>query len=182
MIKNSVKGPVGYVNLTKAPSDMKLFVDNKEVKTDATGVLEIAPGKHTLKGTRTDFVEREISITVKEDDTIDTELFLDPLNAVGNQYLLDHPDEAALYSAKSSQEFDKTVKIMLENSPIVQELPIIDPNWRMDYGESVKHTDIDGAIAIYIYATSPEARQNALGWMRLQGYDPSDYEIIFEQP
>lgn len=182
VIKNSITGPTGEVALQLAPRDMRLFVDGKAVEANEEDILTLSPGKHTIKGQRTDFIENSITVEVKQNETQDALLLLDPLNAVGQQYLNDHPEESGLYSHKSSAEFDKSVETMTENSPIVSDLPIIDPNWRMDYGASVKHRETDGAIAVYIYAATPEARQNALGWMRLQGYDPSDYEIIFEQP
>lgn len=174
--------PEGYVNLIKAPKDMKLTVDGKEVTPNDNGILELSPGTHKISGTRTDFEERQISVHVKQGDTVDANLFLDPLNAVGRQYYDEHPEEVLLFNTKSSQAYDDSARAMLESSPIIQSLPMIDPNWRIDYGESVSFADKDGAIAIFVYAATPEARQNALGWIRLQGYDPSDMEIIFETP
>lgn len=182
VIKNSITGPTGEVSLQLAPRDMQLFVDGKEADANEENILALSPGKHTIKGQRTDFIENSITVDVKKGETHDALLLLDPLNAVGQQYLDEHPEESGLYSYKSSAAFDRSVEIMTENSPIVSDLPILDPNWRMDYGQSVGHKEKDGAIAVFIYAASPEARQNALGWMRQQGYDPSDYEIIFEQP
>lgn len=175
---NSLKGPTGTVKIQKAPSDMKLTIDGKEYKETE---IELPVGKHTIKGEREDFIERTASISITEGEIEEQLMLLDPLNAVGTRWLEDHPEEAILYSKESSSEYDKSAQAMTENSPITNDLPILAPSWRIDYGESVRHKNVSGAIAVYIYAATPADRQDALSWIRQQGYDPSDYEIIYMQ-
>jgi hypothetical protein len=182
VIKNSITGPVGYLALQKAPNSMTVYIDGQKQAIKDGEDIAVPVGTHKLKGTRTDFQEKEVTITIKEGKTLDYTLLLDPLNAVGTQYLIDHPDDAALYSAQSSHEVDKAVQSMVERFPMTQVLPMFDPQWRIDYGGSPNHPDDNSMAAIFVYAATPAGRQNALDWMRQQGYDPSDYQIIFEQP
>ncbi len=76
----------------------------------------------------------------------------------------------------SYQEKDAAVRA---KSSIVDKLPALGLYFRIDYGKSLVSPDSNDSVALLIKAPDPQARQEALTWIRSQGYDPSDLEIIF---
>lgn len=65
--------------------------------------------------------------------------------------------------------------------PITKNLPLdISPEYRIDYGTSIKYPNDPSKIALYISANSSLNKHAALQAIYLFGYDPSDYEIIFQ--
>ena len=81
--------------------------------------------------------------------------------------------------AASGKAFDQQVSTSQKSSPIISVLPAVDPEFRIDYGQSVLFPNQSGAIALYIKADTPDGRVQAVAWIRNNGFDPSDYEIIF---
>lgn len=168
----------GTVEMKRAPSNMTFTVDGK--KQDNLE-FRLSSGEHTLKGTAEGFSEQTKKITVKSGETLKTDMLLNPSDYRGENWLNDHPEEAGLYSAKSSEQFDKDSAIMTEDNPIVLRLPLYGPGWSISYGHSLKYADRDGAIGIYVWGSTPDLRQEALRWIRENGFDPSDMEIIIEK-
>jgi len=166
----------GTVKLTKVPSEMALTIDGK---TASGSTFTLSTGTHKIAGKFDGFTDKTIKINVKSGQTITSEFFLDVKDNVGYAWLINHPLEGALTSGKSSKEFDKNSEKALKDTPFIRELPQYGPNFRIDYGNSLKRPTDSSAVAIYIQASTPIGRQNALDLIRQLTYDPSDMEIIF---
>ena len=76
-------------------------------------------------------------------------------------------------SIKSSVEADKLV----EEIPVVKQLPYIEDSFRIDYGLS--NDENSDATALYITSDSEEAEKKALEWLRNNNVDTEKVEIIF---
>ena len=166
----------GTVILDKVPSDLTVTVDGKSA---GDGDLQLRAGTHKITGARDGFADKTITVTVKAGDSISKDLFLGANSPVGQSYLINHPFEGAKTSSGSSQEFDRNSELAVKNTPFIKELPQYGPDFRIDYGNSIKYPDTGGAIGIYIQASTPTGRQNALELIRQLNYDPADMEIIF---
>lgn len=82
--------------------------------------------------------------------------------------------EASLKFNKDSQEATKAY-------PIITDLPQdISPIFRIDYGVSKRYPNDPTKIALYISYDNVADKISALDYIYRMGYDPSDYEIIFE--
>jgi hypothetical protein len=79
----------------------------------------------------------------------------------------------------SGKIFGSASQEVSQKYPLVAMLPHLDLDFRIDYGKGVRSKDTVSSTAIYIRAFSPAARREAISWIRQQGYDPSDYEIVF---
>lgn len=65
--------------------------------------------------------------------------------------------------------------------PITNNLPLdISPEYKIEFGSSVKYPNDPSKIALYISSNSNKNTHAALQAIYLFGYDPSDYEIIFQ--
>jgi hypothetical protein len=75
------------------------------------------------------------------------------------------------------QEQKQAVEELFAVAPITKDLPYRDLLFSIDYGKSQTR---DNAIVIYI-TTETEANQFiALDWITKKGYNPADYEIVYE--
>lgn len=166
----------GSLKLTLVPSDMSLTIDGKPVTGSE---FKLKSGSHKVTGKRQGFADKTLTIDIKTSQTTTKDFFLGANSELGMNYLINHPLEGALTSAQSSKDFDRRSEAAMEKTPFIRELPQYGPDFRIDYGPSVKHTNNEGVVGIYIKALTPTARQNALDLIRQLGYDPSDMEIIF---
>jgi hypothetical protein len=102
-------------------------------------------------------------------------------DTAGDQYRLTHQQEFIDVEGVASAESETNSKNIATNNPIISQLPIdATPNYRVDYGVSKKYPNDPSKIALYISADSDFYRHVALSAIYLAGYDPSDYEIIFQ--
>ncbi len=168
------------ITVDSVPNDMTLTLDGKKITT--SGKIATTPGNHTLVGKRSGFDDKTTTFSVQKGENKSINIYLYPSSDVGNQWLQAHPDQAQKGDAFGSQEADQATQTIAQKYPILSQLPVIDPTFRIDYGSSQKHPDDPTAIALYIQASDADGRQNALDWMRVNNYDPSSYEIIFNAP
>lgn len=120
------------VKIAVSPSDATFTIDGKPAAT--TGEISLTKGKHTLKASRHDFADATKTI-----DTNDLGpgkkifLILEPTNAAGSKWLDDHPDEVLEREADSGQTFSKTQKNIIDEYPIVSQLPRDTLDYIVDY-------------------------------------------------
>ena len=75
-----------------------------------------------------------------------------------------------------------TVDLGLSNlPPITNVLPIdVSPQYKIEYGRSKKYPNDYSKGAIHIRSASTRDKNDAVEMIYDAGYDPSDYELIFE--
>ncbi|MGF7229087.1 MAG: PEGA domain-containing protein [Candidatus Saccharibacteria bacterium] len=163
---------------TIVPTDATATLDSKKILTGVE--VRASAGKHTLTVSRDGFASQTQTISVVNgQDTKTYSLYLSPSNGTGQAWLTANPGAAIQLEGRGSRAYDQLVTQNDANNPIVQQLPMIDPQYRIDYGVSAEHPLDEHAIGIYIQASNPQGRQLALGALRDKGFDPSDLEIIF---
>lgn len=164
-----------------APNDPTVTIDGQKVSNN--GKTAVKPGQHTVLAKRNGFADSTQQVTANTGETKTVRLLMDPNGDAGYQWMRDHPDAAVEWEGKVGQQFDKNSANTTNKNPLISYLPEIRPNWRIDYGKSVAHPDDPTAIAITItYGGYELDKQNALQWIKDQGFNPADYEIIFTTP
>ena len=170
------------VNIVVAPNDSEIKIDNIKVNV---GKNYLSAGEHKIIVERKHFLKVESSFSISESDTYVPPIALKPVDSEGlaieklNQKYYIEADN--LFSEKYIKETNKLEK----KYPILKKLPRdYSPNLRIDYGVSKKYPNDESKIALYISTKSGSNsaiyRQTALDIIYRMGYDPSDYEIIFQ--
>src|SRR6266550_1976809 len=158
------------------PDDISVTVDGKKVAS--TTKFKVVPGTHTINAKRQGFGEQNQSVVLKDKETKTIRLMLIVTGPEGKAWVAAHPDQAVQAESVSSQRFDDISKQVTDKNPIISHLPILRREWRIDYGQSQKHPDDPQAIQLIITYASEPSKQDALDWMRAQGFNPDSYEIV----
>ena len=141
----------------------------------------MSPGKHKLKITHSGFADYEKMFLVDANNENIVAVGLTPNSSEGKTYKSQNQDEFLQMEGFVSKQFNSEGKTIIEKYPILSNLPYTaDATYRIDYGVSKKYPDDKYAVAIYIGANTPQARQIALWQIIQMGYDPTDFEIIFQ--
>lgn len=163
------------------PDDINVTIDGAKVASN--GKVDIKPGNHSLNAQRSGFESQTQTVTVNQGETKTVRLLLTPNGQDGYDWARNHPNQFLEYESKASQTFVQTSQDLTQKYPLIAHLPEIHPNWRVDYGKSVAHPNDPNALAIIItYGGSDIDKQNAINWIKSQGFNPSDYETIYKVP
>lgn len=163
------------------PNDANVTINGNKVGANSKNA--VVPGKHTVSAKRNGFDDKTQEVEVKQGETKTVRLIMTPNGDEGYNWLRAHPDASMEYEGAVGQQFDQTSDKATAENPLIAYLPEVHPTWRVDYGKSVKNPNDPTALAIIItYGGSDIDKQNALDWIKSQGFKPEDYEIIYQTP
>lgn len=163
------------VEIVALPHDSKLTLDDASL---AEGSLYLKPGSHTFTAERQYFdkFSRKIETQNLKDNQI---IYLMPIptSAEALNWLKDHPSVQAEREAAGGAEDQQIQSVLGAKYPILKSLPYTDIRgpFTINYG-----TVPNGTIDLTVTDSSPNGRVNALKWIRDQGDDPTNYQIIFQ--
>lgn len=171
---------IGHRGKTKVvivalPHDSSLTLDGVKL---AEGSLYLKPGSHTLTAERQYFdkFSRKVDTqNLKAGQTI--YLMPLPVSKEALTWLKDHPGVQAEREAAGGAEDQEIQSTLGANYPIIKSLPYTDIRgpFTINYG-----TIPNGTYELTVTDSSPNGRLKALKWIRDQGDDPSNYQIIFQ--
>lgn len=168
---------VGEVKLLVrvVPGDTILSVNEAPVKA---GVMYLSPGKYTFKASKQGWKDDVQKVTLKSDGPHDIGLTPIPNSVEASKFLTANPDIQLEREKIGGENFNKNAQAFSEENPITQLLPYIKSSgpFRIDYGPSKTRK---GGVIIIISDSTANGRVNALKWIRQQGFDPTDYEIVY---
>ena len=165
------------------PTDATIMIDGEKFEN---GIYEnLAVGKRKVVISREGFDTSEFEIELKRDEK--TRLYA---HLGGNQEWYDNlTDQTTLYLLDSIYEFEgqQQLKVIRAKYPIMESLPIVYEKYFNNYTEYVYYR-IDGGeyekckteYCLKITDFTGGNRDRALDLMREKGYNPDDYEIIYE--
>ena len=161
------------VTITFAPSVAVARVDGRPVQL---GKNYLSPGDHTLVAKLENFYVKQQQFTVKAAQPDSVSLALQPANDAGRKLLETYPRYQQQIEAVGGLE--TSARVAVAETPLIGLLPISDlaGPYKIDYGQSKTRP---GGSVIIIGISSPHGRANALKWIRQQGTDPTDLEIIY---
>lgn len=163
------------VGVTVYPEDSTVYVDGKY---SPGNTAYVTPGQHTFVAQKTGFDDARITLVV-DTSTQSVTLLPTPVS-----------DEAIAWTkqngvqAKREElggvEANQRGLALRDRYPIIDDLPYtaIGGPFQIDYGFT--GTD-DSEVFILIHNSTPSGRQNALQWIRDQGYDPTLLDIRYDE-
>jgi len=169
----------GTVIFNVVPSEVLVSIDgggSKKIKQ--AGSIKLSPGNHTLNISQKNFSEKEVRVIVSKGKKQTVDAALSPLTSEANSKItgIDRIRGEGIAGARMSDD----VAAIDRNFPLTKVLPINRLLFTIYPGKSAVSPNDSTKVAIYISSNSARARQDALQTIRDKGYDPSDYEIIFE--
>lgn len=172
--KSSPKKGIVQINVVVAPEDSTFSVDGKNTRP---GKISLTAGKHKLSATHQYFESVNQDLDTKTIDTSKT-IFLSPLpkSDQAKQWLLDHPTAQQEREAAGGSKSTQAQNELTTNSPLIRVLPYEGYDFNIDYGASKLHPN---KLAIYITRLDDVGKTHALNWITAMGYNPADYEIIY---
>lgn len=127
-----LQSQMGKLVVTSIPDDSTVTLDGKPIKSNGTTYTQ--PGKHTIKATRNQFKDQTQNFSIVSGETKAFNFYMLSDGDAGHQWLKDHPDQAsAIEGYYGTQIFNKATALY-ENNVILQQLPVIDNTYRIDYG------------------------------------------------
>jgi len=165
------------LNLVLVPSAAHAKLDGKNWISD--GKAYVTPGHHTLTVSFNGFATQTTSFDIVKDKLKTVTVALGVSSDEGRDWLIAHPDEAKKLEQLTGSAFSNSTQQRVTKLPLIKELPYIERYFRIDYGKSKLHPDDDNAVAIYITTYGQPGVQQALDWIRSQGYNPNTLEIIY---
>jgi hypothetical protein len=168
----------GKVNFKVVPADAKLLVDSKTSTTSDS--LTLSPGSHTITFSRNGFSTKTITVNIASDQQSSQTVILLANGPIGLEYLNSHPAQQQTGEGISGAEANAIGKKITEDNPLIQLLPYQGADFSLNAGVSQKYPSDPDAVAIYITAANQTAQTHALDWIKVQGFNPSAYEIIYE--
>lgn len=162
------------VIISVAPSDSQVYVDGEESKT---GTVYMTPGEYVFTAVREDFKEDRQNFVVGEKPT-SVELLPTANTAAGQSYVRDNVEVQAEIASVYDKKASRQQKSLQVTNPLLSELPYTDIEGEFSIDYEGSETRKNGTVLVVSNSTS-EGRNNALKWIRQQGYDPTNFEIKF---
>jgi len=162
------------VTVNIAPLTAQLYIDNEE---GGGGVNYLKPGKYTFVAKKKGFADAEVVVDVGTNSQ-SVDLLLVPNSPEGRKYLDENPEERRAYENLTSEIAKKKGKEMRGNAPIISQLPhtdLVGP-FSIDYGPNLEEP---GQVTLIVSNSTPAGRLAALQWIKDQGQNPSEINIVY---
>lgn len=177
LLLKEITQPQSNTLINVAPSTAEVTVNGKTRLKSGTTYL--TPGKYTVKATLKDFTTVEKSFEVPSDGkAIKVSVLLNPANNTGVKYLADHPDLQHEREGLGGAQYGDNTSLQLETNPIISLLPWEGLGYVINYGQSTTKPDDPTHISLVITSDDDAAKTRALNWVRFNGYNPADYDIV----
>lgn len=168
---------LGTLRTVIVPGDAKTLLDGKQIAANKD--IRVAPGNHTISVSRFGFTGQAQTLEVKKGQVTTITIFLSANSEEGRQWQKTHPQQMAQAEGYYSRQFDQDSQNAVKQLPLLQYLPYIDVDYRIDYGQSVKNPNDASAVAITVKYWTEAGKTKALNWIRSKGTNPDKLEIIY---
>lgn len=160
------------------PPDSKISRDGGQASKKT---VYLSPGEHSFTASRQDFTSdtETLNATLKGPNTV--YLAPTPKSPAGQQWVTAHPDLEKKREYYAGINQDRVQKLLNQTYPIVKDLPVDTVNFTITYGPSKKYPTDPSKIALYVSAI-PANQPLAIHWIKYKGYNPNNYEIIYQSP
>ncbi len=170
------------LNTIIAPSFATLTINNKRYKPNQE--LSFEPGELNIKISADGFQDKEVSVTLTDNNTTNVAEYLIP-NDGDISWYENNPKESSLFATVTDAQASQTAEDYYKEYPISEILPysfadIVDDfpiNYRIDGG---KFNGCESDYCIKISDKSGYSYEYALNYIQENGYDSNKYQIIYE--
>lgn len=172
------------LDILVAPSFAKVEIRNK--KYVSTANIRLKPGEVTAYVTAQGFETEEVILNLTKNEEAQIYLSLNPTDENADFYV-NNPEEADLVQRINERLVNINANLYIKEHPIVNILPIniVEYNqqnnlwteYRIDYGE---FSNCKTNFCLKITDTTGGNYEKALDQIRNKGFNPDDYEIIYQ--
>ena len=174
-IKNTTE-----IELRIAPISATVLIDGKPYQN---GKFRIESGEHQLHIEKTGFNTKDYSFNT--DTTTKIFDYLTETNG-GFSWYLDHEEDAILLTSIGDYKSSLLANSYNSKNPIISALPIIYAHYDQNYNyteyriDGGTFTDCDSDFCLKITDTTGGNLENAKDKIREAGFNPDDYQILYE--
>ena len=168
------------IDILIAPRSASLTIGGNRFSTD--GIKKIVPGEYDVVVQKRGFETYEDKIIAIEGETIKLSVAL--IQADGSTSWYDnHPEDNMLFTAVSDRNAEIAMSEFRERHPITTILPISFANYYNNFSEYVEFRidfGMEGeSLVLIVNDTTGGNRERALDLIRNRGFDPEEYEIVY---
>ena len=172
------------VNITYAPGNAVISIDNKVVKDTkctkplCTKKVYVEQGNREISLEMVNFSKDTVNINT--DQVKEAYLIIQPTNPAGERYFeQDEYAQIQIQNASSAEQSNGSENIS-QRYNFLDKLNIYGSGYTIGYGASSYMQRDPYSVAIYIDATTPQSRQEAVKAVTTDlGVSPGDIEIIY---
>lgn len=163
------------VEIQAVPKNTTITIDGAQVKA---GIIYLAPGEYTIKGTAEGYAEDQEYVVVGDEEVL-VGILPEPVSEEAQKYISENTDVQADREALAGINANRNGSQIRTANPIIEKLPYIDPKslYAIDYGIT---NETPSHFFILIGNSSPEGRANALKWLQQQNVDISTTDIRYD--
>lgn len=175
---NSKNNKTG-VNIQVVPNGARISINNRGTKE---GFTKTVVGRVHIEVSLKGFESTSQDIDVSAGETRFAGFALVPNTPETADWYDKHTKDKIEAEGLSSKTFDDLSNNATKKQPFVKDLPYIGPadEYRIDYGPDPNGKSTEQVV--YITAGSQIGKDDALNWIRDQGYDPATMTIIYKNP
>lgn len=168
------RGKTAIVEIEVAPISSSLKANDQKINA---GTVKLKPGKYTITAERTGFAKQSETVELIEGENDYIGFILESNSPDTANWYSENPEDQQMIEKISSKKFDQTSEDSTKEFPILTQLPFIGPgfSYQIDYGP----VNSDNKLELAITITSEESKQDALDWIKNEGYNPDDYAISY---
>lgn len=142
------------------------------------GNHRIQPGNYEIIIEKQGFTTQTKRVAVKKDMTSYVGVVMQSNSPDTSNWYETHPEDMMLIERISSNEFNESTKNVTKDHPLLTSLPFTAPGFSF----SVTSSQIDekGEPIILIKYFTPQDRDDAVTWIRANGFNPDNMNIVYE--
>lgn len=169
-----------------APSFAKIIINNKTFTPNHD--IRLEPGEYTVAVQAENFQSQEQKLTLEDHQTTTLALYLDPNDGNAFTWYETHDKEYSYFLSASNYLANQSATEYAEKYPISAILPFtvveVDPvtyDWTEYKVGGGKFDGCNSDYCIKITDTTGGNREKALDKIREKGFNPNDYQILYEE-
>lgn len=176
LYQNSNQGDkTATITVTAAPSDSGVKINGGSAQLGANSV---SPGRYVVTISRSGFASVTKTIDVASGQNALVGFALAPNSSKTADWYQTHPDDTAIAQKITDPKYNSSIAVVKNPQPFTDLLPYVAGGFEFTVAEDPDPDNINNPL-IWIEGDTPQAQQDALTWIKNQGYDPSKMNLKY---
>lgn len=150
---------------------------HKNVSTEAK--LSVTDTNLTITASREGFATATSTYTLSNDGSANTVYITLRAESDDAKQLMATAEEVANLQFVATEKSLKTAEKIHTMNPILSKLPHTETYFTLSQGVSEEHPEKEEAFALYVDYITERGKTDAINYLKSQGANPDDYEIIY---
>ncbi len=166
-----------FIQIAAAPSGASILIDGNNAKA---GRNQVQWGDHVVTVSKDGFATQTQNVTTNSKEAY-VDAVLIPNSPTTKNWYDSHPSDQQLAQGISSQAADRNGAAYVRANPFLNQLPTLYGDGNGGFVNIAPGAALPGSSqpAIYISASTPVFRQDALTYIRSHGGKPADMDLVF---